>query len=170
MLRTYQPSKVKRNRKFGFRARMATKGGRKVLARRRAKGRAKLSISNEKKPYWYWLGMETDLIKTGFFKREERIKNPVSFKRLFKDGKKASISGAKIFWAPFLYPYPRAGIGGRGGGRGRVGRVYPLPCGAPWPLATPCPAARRRLEALPRRRRGVFFFNRYETHHSWRTI
>lgn len=42
--------------------------------------------------------METDLIKTGFFKREERIKNPVSFKKLFKNGKKASISGAKIFY------------------------------------------------------------------------
>jgi len=51
MLRTYQPSRVKRNRQFGFRARMKTKGGRLVLSRRRRKGRAKLSISNEKKPY-----------------------------------------------------------------------------------------------------------------------
>ena len=52
MKRTFQPSDLKKVRNHGFRKRMSTRGGKKILSNRRAKGRKIIAVASSKKHKW----------------------------------------------------------------------------------------------------------------------
>jgi len=75
---------MKRNRKFGFRARMATRGGPLVTCYAEEQRAAKSSLFVTRKTSINFLnGMETGLLKTGRFTRDEHIKRPADIQKAF---------------------------------------------------------------------------------------
>ena len=82
--RTYQPKRLPRKRKHGFRARMSTRGGRYVIQRRRAKGRTRLAV----------LGLTTSNIKERGARllkgaaRDRRLRKSRDFDRVLRRGKR----------------------------------------------------------------------------------
>ena len=77
--RTFQPNNRKRAKTHGFRVRMSTKNGRAVLARRRAKGRHKLTVSDERAVRY------ADAISVGFPK-SARILRAADFRKAYNQG------------------------------------------------------------------------------------
>ena len=54
--------------------------------------------------------MDSNLLITGRFKREEHLKRPVDIQKVFKNGKKVTVKGAKIFWLPNNLGFNRVGF------------------------------------------------------------
>ena len=91
MFRTYQPKKRQRSKEHGFRKRMATRNGRKVLARRRAS-----------RPYWCFSGKCNAPDKQTGKKRERMdpqvtVKENGDFRRIYRKGRSAVSGGVVVY-------------------------------------------------------------------------
>ena len=86
MKMTYQPKKRHRSKVHGFRKRMSTKGGRKVLAARRLKGRKKLS-AQATSIVVFLLPQERSYLGISFMKFSESLKKRSCFQNVYRNGK-----------------------------------------------------------------------------------
>ena len=114
MKRTFQPSVLKRKRTHGFRARMATKGGRKVIARRRARGRRQLSAWELMSCCRAWLKLtlaKTLQTVSQSFPRQSRLLSKKDFSQVFDcNTKRASNRYALLLALPSEQSHSRIGL------------------------------------------------------------
>ena len=125
MKRTFQPSRIKRARNHGFRKRMSSKAGRRIINRRRAKGRARLAGWNGRASVldigWY-------VTMRFSFKKEDRILKRSEFLEITRSGRKLQNDGFIAFFKPGRFDSPRLGITvtrkvGKAAQRNRVKRL-----------------------------------------------
>ena len=125
MKRTFQPSRIKRARNHGFRKRMSTKAGRRIIRLRRAKGRVRLSA-------WGGRVVETDdgrwITMRFSFEKEDRILKRSEFHELTRSGRKLENECWIAFIQPCRLDHSRLGITitrkvGKAAQRNRVKRL-----------------------------------------------